>query len=180
MLKPSIEDVEKMLTVWKQLLRTTEWIAKISKKKPTRWLFESACTIGTTDTSNVFFRAEFRPACSIHKGESIIEVPDLAYVGLFIGEHRVCAIDSHPGQSHSNSVGIGRPHFRKTIHSPTHIHIWTDQGEGYVEPVDPPILEIEDLFTEFFRRVNLLLKGKFIHPLQNKQLEITGSWTANN
>jgi len=180
MQKPTIDEVEKLLTIWKQLLRSTDWAAKVSRKKPTRWLFESACTIGTTDTSDIFFRAEHRPACTITRGISVIEMPELTYVGLFIGEHRVCAIDSNPEQHHTNSVGIGRPYFRQTVSSATHLHIWTMEGEGYVEPIEPPILLVEDIFTDFFTRVNLLLKGEFIHPLKNKQMEITGTWTALN
>lgn len=60
------------------------------------------------------------------------------------------------------------------------MHIWTEVGEGYVEPVEPPITDIEELFENFFRRVNLVLKDKFVHPLRGQNLEITGTWTASN
>lgn len=180
MIRLTVEDVDKLILVLKQMLRSMDWTPRISKKKPTRWFFESACTLGSSETSNIIFRAEFRPATSIAKGLSIIEYPDLIYLGLFIGEHRVCAIDSNPDQIHTNSIGKGLPFYGQTIDAPTHVHIWTAEGEGYVEPVVPPILEIQALFTEFLQRVSLVLKGEFVHPLKGEQLEITGTWTASN
>lgn len=178
MTRPTVEDVDKLILVLKQLLRSMDWVPRISKKKPTRWFFESACTFGSTDTDNVIFRAEYRPATSISKGLALMELPDLIYLGLFIGEHRVCAIDTNPGQSHTNLIGKGRPYFGQTINAATHVHLWTEEGEGYVEPVEPPILEIERLCADFLQRVNLVLKGEFVHPLKGKQLEITGTWTV--
>lgn len=180
MIKPTTEEVDKLILVLKQMLRSMEWTPKISRKKPTRWFFETACLLGSTETSNVIFRAEFRPATTLTRGQAVIELQDMIYVGLFIGEHRVCAMDTHPGQEHTNSVGVGRPYYKKLIDAATHIHIWTDEGEGYVEPVEPPILDCETLFTEFLDRVNLLLKGEFVHPLKGEQLEITGSWIAQD
>lgn len=180
MRKPTVGEVEDLLVLWKELLREVEWSPRISKRKPTRWLFESACSVGTTATENVLFRAEHRPASTITKGTAIIEVPDLTYVGLFIGEHRVCAMDSHRGQAHTNTVGSGKPFYLQKVTATTHLHVWVDEGDGYVEPVEPPIEDVEALFTQFFKRANLILNGAFLHPLKNQQMEITGSWTARN
>lgn len=130
MIRPTVEDVDKLVLTLKQMLRSMEWAPKISKKKPTRYFFESACTLGSTETNNVIYRAEFRPATSICKGLSITEFPDLIYLGLFIGEHRVCAIDSHPDQLHTNVGGKGRPFYGRTIDAATHVHIWTEEGYG--------------------------------------------------
>lgn len=180
MSKPTTEEVLHFLAVSKTLLRKMEWTPRISKKQPQWWNFYSACTIGKTDTIDILFRAQYKPRASIVKGMATIEVQEVIYAGLFIGEHRVSAMDTHIGQKHTNKVGKGLPYFGKTIDSPTHIHIWTEQGDGYVEPVEPPLLEIKELFFNFFDRVNLALTGDFIHPLKGQQLDFIESWTADN
>lgn len=180
MIKPTVQEVDDLIRVLKHLLRNTDWTPRISKKKPTRWIFESACSVGTSATSNVIFRAEYRPAASLLKGLAVIEFKELIYVSLFIGSHRICAIDCHPGQKHTNKVGFGRPFYKEAISSPVHMHLWVEEGDGYAEPLEMQPAGIEAIFFEFFKRVNLVLKGEFAHPLKGQQLEITGSWTAFN
>jgi len=177
---PTTEEVLGFLAVNKTLLRQMEWTPRLSRKHPQWWNFYSVCSIGNTETIDIMFRAQYKPGASIVKGSATIVTAEIIYVGLFIGEHRVSAMDTNVGQKHTNKIGEGLPYFGKTVESSTHIHIWTEQGDGYVEPVEPPLFDIKELFLNFFDRVNLVLTGNFVHPLKGRQLDFTESWTVNN
>lgn len=173
MAKPSEEDVALFLDLKKSLVRVMEWTKRSSVKNP-QWLqFESKCYLGTSLSDEVQFRAHYRPKANVVKGDAIIEFPETFYISISIREHRVFAIDTLPGQSHFNKVGAGRPYYKQNVVSPTHVHIWTDKGgDGYVEPIEPPLLDLEDAIAEFCSRVNLWLNGEFAHPMHNKQLNL--------
>jgi len=149
-----------------------EWSDRASIKKP-QWLqFESRMYIGSDISDEVRFLAHFRPAANVVKGAAIIEVPMALYLSLLWQEHRVVALDSCSGQRHVNKKGHGLPYFGQLVKAKTHLHIWTDAGEGYVEPIVCKSEEVEELFKEFSRQVNLWLNGRFAHPLENKQLDL--------
>jgi hypothetical protein len=172
MTKPSEEDVAAFIALKKSLLRVMEWTERSSVKNP-QWLqFESKCYLGTTLSDEIQFRAHYRPAANVVKGGSILEIPEAFYVSVSIREHRVFAIDTLPGQRHPNKGGVGRPFFKKIVDSTTHVHLWTEKGYGYVEPIEPPILELKDAIAEFCGRVNLWINGEFVHPLHYQQLKL--------
>ena len=149
-----------------------EWAERTSVKNP-QWLqFESKCYLGSTLNDEVQFRAHYRPAANVAKGQAILEIPEAFYISISIREHRVFAIDTLPGQRHPNKGGFGLPFHKKVITNTTHVHVWTERGEGYVEPIEPPLLELEDAIEEFCKRVNLWLNGEFIHPLHRQQLKL--------
>lgn len=47
-----------------------------------------------------------------------------------------------------------------------------DAGEGYAEPVTPPLQTIAALMQHFLPRANLTLTGGFAHPLKGRQIEL--------
>jgi hypothetical protein len=164
--RPSESDVALFLALKKSVVRRMEWTERPSNKVP-RWRqFESICYLGSSLSEEVTFRAHYRPAGFRVKGTLSIPIPESFYVSISIREHRVYAIDTQPGQRHSNVVVPGRLYSGQTVTATTHVHLWTDvgTGDGYVEPIEPPLLEIEDLIANFCDRVNLELNGDFLHP----------------
>lgn len=70
------------------------------------------------------------------------------------------------------ALGEGRPLFRKPLADRSHEHLWVDAGEGYAEPVTPPLQTIAALMQHFLPRANLTLTGGFAHPLKGRQIEL--------
>lgn len=176
---PTADDVASFIELKKQLVRVMEWSNRPSVKVP-QWLqFESQCYLGTEISDELKFAAHYRPATNLVKGLAVIAIPEAFYVSLLMREHRIIAIDTCPGQKHTNKKGRGLPYSDQSINSTTHIHIWTERGEGYAEPIDPAIVEVDKIIAEFCRRVNLWLNGEFAHPMQGKQLTLF-QWTARN
>jgi len=173
----SVDDVEAFLLLLKELVREMEWTDRPSLKTP-QWLqFESRLFLGPEISDEVKFIAHYRPFANVVKGSAVIEIPEALFVSLLWRDDRIIAIDTCPGQSHTNVKGSGRPYHGQTISSTTHIHIWTEHGAGYVEPIEPPLMEPEEIIAEFCARVNLCLNGAFVHPMQGKQLKLL-QWTA--
>jgi hypothetical protein len=168
LLKPTNEDVAAFLVLTKSLVREMEWIGSPSKKA-TGWAkFQSFCYLGTTLSDEVDFRAQYRARAIDRRGGSSIEIPEAFYMSIWIRNHRVYGIDTKPGQCHTNAIVQGMPHSGAIIKSLTHEHVWTVAADDYVEPIEPPILELETAIEKFCDRVNLLLNGPFVHPMKGK------------
>lgn len=170
--KPTVDVVTALLELEKQLLRVVEWTDRPSVKVPQWRQFESRCIAGSDETEYLIFRAHYRPNANVVIGDSIVHLPETCYVSLFVGPHRIFGIDSQQGQTHTNKIGYGRPYYKKTLRNPTHMHVWTEAGDGYVEPIEPPLLDLKDIFSEFRTRVNLWLNGDFHHPQRGEQLHL--------
>lgn len=145
-----------------------EWVDSPSKKASGWAKFQSFCYLGTTLSDEVEFRAQYRARATDRRGAATIEIPEAFYVSIWIRNHRVYGIDTKPGQAHTNAVIPGMAHSGKTIATTTHEHIWTIAADDYVEPIEPPILELETAIEKFCERVNLLLHGPFTHPLKGQ------------
>lgn len=170
--KPTDGDVAAFLALKKAIVRQMEWIDSPSKKAA-RWTkFESKCYLGSEISEEVDFRAQFRRRVIDRRGDADFEIPEAFFVSIWIRNHRVYGIDTKPGQTHTNAVVPGRQFSGSTITSVTHEHIWTIAADDYVEPVEPPINNLEDAIAKFCVRVNLYLNGPFKHPLtgQTEQL----------
>ena len=168
LVKPSNDDVAAFLTLRKSLVREMEWISSPSKKA-TGWAkFQSYCYLGTTPSDEIDFRAQYRARAIDRRGAATIEIPEAFYISIWIQNHRVYGIDTKPGQSHTNAIVHGTPYSGAIISSLTHEHIWTIAADDYVEPVEPPIVELETAIAKFCDRVNLLLNGPFVHPMKGK------------
>lgn len=145
-----------------------EWTDRPSVKTPQWKQFESKCYLGSTLSEEVTFRAHYRPSGIKMKGSATIEIPEAFYVSLSLREHRVVAIDTLPGQKHTNRMVQGLPLSGKTIDAITHWHVWTIAGDGYVEPIEPPVLELQEAVAYFCQRVNLSLNGEFTHAMHGE------------
>ncbi|MGV7208708.1 hypothetical protein ACLB1G_12720 [Oxalobacteraceae bacterium A2-2] len=165
-MRPGVSDVAAFLSLKKSLVRRMEWTERPSNKIPRWQQFESICYLGSSLSEEVVFRAHYRPAGVRTRGNLSIPIPETFYVSIYIREPRVYAIDTQPGQRHTNVIVPGRSYSGQTITATTHVHLWTDvgAGDGYVEPVEPPLLELEELIENFCVRVNLQLNGNFSHP----------------
>lgn len=168
MTKPTKQDVADLLALKKSLIRIMEWTDRPSNKTP-RWLqFESKCYLGSTMSEEVTFRAHYRPAGIQHRGAATINIPEAFYISLSLREHRVAALDTLVGQSHTNKVVAGRPWSGMAISTVSHWHLWTTARDGYAEPVEPPTIEAEVAVAYFCNRVNLWLNGGFTHPMRGQ------------
>lgn len=171
-LKPSSEDIQAFIELRKALVREMEWVPSPSKKSAGWAKFESRCYLGTEVSEEVDFRAQFRRRSIQRRGQAEIEIPEAFYISIWVRNHRVYGIDTNPDQAHRNAIVSGLPFSGVVITAHTHEHIWTVAADDYVEPIEPPIVELEDAIAKFCGRVNLYLNGPFLHPLkgQNEQL----------
>lgn len=136
---------------------------------PKSYAFESSVQVGTTVLEGVTVRARYRGVKLIAKGMASITVPESFSCALFIGDERVVALDTNPGQAHTNKVGDGLPHFGRTIRTDTHRHIWVGRY-GYVEPVEPPLLDVVQLLETFATELDMTFQGTLQHPLKGVQM----------
>lgn len=152
----------------KAMVREMEWVDSPSKKSAGWAKFESKCYVGSDIPEEVDFRAQYRRRSIQQRGEAEIEIPEAFYVSVFIRNHRVYGIDTNPGQVHTNPVVAGRRFSGAIVATHTHEHLWTMAAAGYVEPVEPPILDLKDAIAKFCERVNLYLNGEFLHPMKGQ------------
>lgn len=172
MVRPSAQEVADFILLKKSLVRVMEWNDRPSLKTP-RWkAFESRCFLGSSVSDEAIFRAHYRPQGFKVKGDSTIVLPETFYVGIYIREHRVFAIDTQRGQEHKNRVVAGMPYSGMTISSTTHAHIWTVVGDDYAEPIEPPLLQLEEIIPAFCQRVNLWLLGEIKHPMYGQSMSL--------
>ena len=166
--KPSAEDVKTFIALKKAIVRQMEWVGSPSKKAAGWAKFESKCYLGSEISEEVDFRAQYRKRTIDRRGNSEIEIAEAFFVSIWIRNHRVYGIDTKPGQKHTNPVVAGYKYSGETVTSCTHEHIWTILSDEYVEPIDPPITELEDAIAKFCERVNIYLNGPFKHPLKGQ------------
>lgn len=152
----------------KQVLRAFEWSRQEGAKDCPWQIFDSSVQIGAEMPYSLRFIAKYRPAQTLRKGEAVVSLPEKINVGLVYSGHRIAAYDTVPGQRHTNKVGVGRPYYQQTITAITHRHIWVGK-DGYVEPIDPPMLDVVQLIHAFADEYNLVMTGSVHHPLVGQQ-----------
>lgn len=170
--KPTDDDVKAFVALRKAIVRQMEWVDSPSKKSAGWMKFESKCYLGSEISEEIDFRAQYRRRSLQQRGGSDFEVPEAFFVSIWIRNHRVYGIDTKPDQMHTNAVVPGRPYSGLAITALTHEHIWTIAADDYVEPVDPPIIELEDAIAKFCERVNLHLNGPFKHPMKGRNEQL--------
>lgn len=172
MARPSEQDVAAFLLLKKSLVRVMEWTDRPSLKTPQWKAFESRCYVGSSISEEANFRAHYRPKGLKVRGEATIELPEAFYVSIWIREYRVFAIDTMQGQVHTNRIVDGMPYSGMEITATTHMHIWTSAADGYAEPIEPPLVELEEIITAFCQRVNLRLNGIVRHPMYGQSMSL--------
>lgn len=164
---PTLEQVNELLTVKKITARELYWQQKTQITAP-QWIeFKTACKIENEIREDVFFISTYRSKVFEYDGNFEIVKNEKFTASILIGRHRIAAIDCDD-VPHTNKKGKGLPYYKQTIDSRSHKHIWCDQGEGYVEPIDD-IENIEDLLNIFQKEFNLVIMGKIKHPMQGIQ-----------
>ena len=166
--KPTTDDVKMFMALKKAIVRQMEWVDSPSKKASRWFKFESKCYLGTEVSEEVDFRAQYRRRVVDQRGDSYYEIPEAFYVSIWIRNHRVYGIDTNPDNDHTNAIVPGYQYSGARISTHTHEHIWTIATDNYVEPIEPPITELEDVIAIFCERVNLYLNGPFKHPLKGQ------------
>lgn len=167
----SLEEANAISGEPKETVRPMEWVAKLTSSTP-QWLeFVSVCKVKSEIREDVFFHCQYRQSASIVDGAARISKPEIFSAAIRVGSERILALDTN-STPHTNKVGKGLPLYRHTLRCRTHLHIWTDEGYGYAEPIDPPLESIESLVERFIALANLKLTGSFVHPLTGRQLDI--------
>lgn len=165
----SVHEAESIIAVAKSTVRPMEWFPKRTLSTP-QWIeYFSACRVESEIREDVMFRAQYRPHKSMQMGLAEIILPEIFNAALFVGPFRIFAIDAE-STLHTNKTGIGRPLYKQRIDSRSHIHTWSEDGYGYVEPITLESDCIEELIAEFLPRANLTLTGGFTHPQSGVQL----------
>ena len=147
------------------------WLIQASGHTPKIHLFESPIQVGKVTLEGVIVRASYRGPKAVRRGNAEVLVPENFSCAIFMGPHRIAAIDTNPGQRHINKVGIGLPYFNQTITTSSHRHLWTG-SYGYVEPIEPPLLDVVQLINVFAQECNLSFQGHLEHPLLGVQRDL--------
>lgn len=98
----------------KVVIKPFAWSLEASGHSPQFHVFESAIQVNGSVLEGVLFRARYRGAKKIVRGDAVAEAPCSFNCAIFAGGARVAAIDTNPVQRHTNRVGIGRPYFGLT------------------------------------------------------------------
>lgn len=164
------DDARQLLaTPGKIIVRRMQWVHETGKHSPPWMLFESAIKIGDEMPEGLRFLARYRAPKTIVRGGAQVDIGENFNVAIFASNSlRIAAIDTNPGQRHTNRVGEGMPYFGQTISTDTHRHIWTGQP-GYVEPIEPAITDVVKLLEIFAKECNLTFTGPIVHPRSGEQ-----------
>jgi hypothetical protein len=154
-------DIEALIATPKMVLRPMSWAKELSARDPAYWQYESPVSVVATDMAtleDVRLVMRWRP--------SIGEKPAVTNFSLLVGGARAYGVDYGPWYKHTNNkAGRGRPLWNQTFRG-SHEHLWSDDGEGYAEPlneVEP--IDLEAAWLAFLRRANFSCDFHFVHPL---------------
>ena len=166
------EDVRRLLArPDKKVIRPSHWSIQPGGHEPSIYVFESGIAVGLEVLEGVFVRASYRAEKLIRRRAAEVLVPPKFDCALFFESNRIAAIDTKQGQIHENKVGEGHPYYGMTLRATTHEHIWTGTC-GYVEPIEPPVLDVLELLQLFAKRCNLTFLDSFDHPLRGSQASL--------
>lgn len=154
----------------KELVRPMAWVSKQGNYSPALYEYTSAVRVSGEIPEGIIFRARFRDRKVIQQGVAAVELPAFFSAALQIGSARISAIDTNPGQLHTNSskIGAGKPFYGQAIDADTHVHIWVGEY-GYVEPIAPPLLDLQTLLAAFYQLANIVPPQNFVDPLSGQQ-----------
>jgi hypothetical protein len=93
-------------------------------------------------------------------------IPEHWVFNLLYQEARIYALHYQPTSLHENKVGRGRPFYGKVING-IHEHTWSEEGDGYAEPINLPEGRPDIMWRMFLKRANIV-GGDFFHPDENQ------------
>jgi len=160
---PTSIEIDAFMAAPKQAATAIVWRHGLSKKDVQWWKWESAVELGGMFPEGTRVILQWRPAvCSAQEKYGCV---------LLYRNERVYGIDFHPDGQHSNKFGQGRPYFGQRIGPGTHEHTWSEDGDGYAEPLTD-FKDFSALFLYFCDKANLTVEGGFKAP-PSEQLNLT-------
>lgn len=150
------------LSAKKSAISVIDWRPGISKKDAQWWKWDSAIEVGGIVSEGTRIILQWRPVT----GAALEKFNCL----LLYQTERVYSIDFAPDGQHTNKVGKGRPYFGKRFGPGTHEHTWSDDGDGYAEPISD-FKDSAALFAHFCAKTNLEVVGGY-RPPPSQQLEL--------
>lgn len=143
------------------ILSPMNWAKELSARDPAYYQYESPISIDATGMAtleDVRFVVRWRPA--------IGEMPAVTNFSLLVNGVRAYGLDYGPWYKHTNNkAGRGRPLWNATIKG-SHEHLWSDDGEGYAEPLNgPEPVDLEAAWNAFLKRAKFACSFDFVHPL---------------
>ena len=166
------DEVRDILAQSKETANSMRWQPKPAAGNAQWMEFTSVCKVQGELREDVIFRASYRGAQTAVHGQAAILLKETYSASLFVGPHRIYGLDN--GDTlHTSVIGVGRPYYRKPLSERSHEHLWSDDGEGYAEPVIPALERIDAFMQHFLAQTKLTLNGGFIHPFKGRQIELT-------
>jgi len=169
----SLDEANAIIKENKDTVKPIEWVAKIdSVEMP--WLnYQTSCRINSEIREDILFITQYRQARILEVGTASIIIPEQYTAALLVGCHRIIGYDTND-KPHTNkkNIGFGLPYYGEKITARTHHHIWTSEGYGYAEPIEPSFPDYETMLKAFLIRANINLTGGFHHPLKNQTLSL--------
>lgn len=151
----TLAEINFFLSAKKSAISVIDWRPGISKKEAHWWKWDSAIEVGGVVSEGTRIILQWRPAA----GAALEKYS----CGLLYQTERVYALDFEPDGQHTNKAGKGRPYFGQRIGPGTHEHTWSDDGDGYAEPISY-FKDFEALFTHFCAKTNLEVVGGYRPP----------------
>lgn len=153
----SCSEVNHFLSLPKQAVSNMDWRPGIQSKKEVRyWKWDCAIEVQGSIPESARIVLAWRP--------SVGAASEKINCTLLYRTKRIYAVDFDPDGRHTNRIGIGRKYYRVTIGPGTHEHFWTEEGDGYAEPIEPDFANLALLFDYFCKYVNLNVDGGFMAP----------------
>lgn len=149
-------EIDAFLAAEKKAVSPMNWREKLSRKDPQWWEFVSAVEVNGVVVEDAQMIVQWRPA----KGAA----QDKYNCAFLFRGLRVYAVDVDADGQHTNKVGKGRSWFGKKIGPGTHEHTWSEDGEGYVEPIEPSFVSLMALFEYFCRHAKVNVNSGFVPP----------------
>lgn len=159
----TIAETDLFLSAPKRALSAIDWRPGISKKEAQWWRWDSAIEVGGAVPEGSRVIVQWRPA--------IGSAPDKANFTLLYLDQRIYGIDLYAAGRHTNKAGKGRPLCGKVIDTIVQEHTWSDDGYGYVEPLNIGPVSLDELFGTFCNKTNLTVDGGY-RPPPSQQLSL--------
>lgn len=156
-------EIDTFLTMTKRAVTPMDWRHGLTKKDVQWWKWESAIELDGVILEGTRVIIQWRP---------VVGAANEKYgCVLLYRNERVFGVDFHPDGQHTNKVGHGRPYFGKRIGPGTHEHSWSEDGDGYAEPIQD-FQNFAALFSYFCDKTKLNVGGGF-KSLPSEQLNLT-------
>ncbi len=126
-----------------------DWKSSSTKRFPAPYSFRTSLAIDDAQTKF----AEDWFVELYYKKSSIPGVRDTISITFIVNKARVIAVDDNGFGSHLNKVGVGLPHYQRTVDFP-HLHIpVSDSSYGYAEPLNSTT--VQELWGLFLGKANI-------------------------